>query len=230
MKKKIRLFCTIATLCLCLAVFALGVYASTSVSYKTVGRLSYYVQSSSIEIETRIFSTSKRFADNTELGNQAKEFESSNFTILNSTTMLGTDTFNKVQIFNLDKGEEYEIQDTDFVYSYSSEETENPPADLKFNINYSVPKKVFTYFIITKIVNAGGVPIYVYVPTTGDEPYTTPTNTLNYKLENYKEISAGSSAYIVFAMSLDDITKDVINIQYLLPIAIVQNVQSIPQE
>ncbi|MBO5884610.1 MAG: hypothetical protein J6Q51_02335, partial [Clostridia bacterium] len=182
MKKKFRLFCTIASLCLCLAVFVLGVYASMSVSFKTVGKLSYYVQSAEVEIETRVYSSSKRFADDEELSTQAIAFEYSNFTTINAMTVLGTDTFNKVQIKNLDKGEGYEVKDTDYVDTYSSQDNENPPEDLDLDINYSVSNKVFTYFIITKITNSGSVPIYVYVPTTGDGAYKTAENTYNYKM------------------------------------------------
>ena len=43
MKRKFKLFATVASLCLCLALMAFGVYAASSVSYKASGSVKYVV-------------------------------------------------------------------------------------------------------------------------------------------------------------------------------------------
>ena len=51
MKRKFKLFATVASLCLCLALMAFGVYAASSVNYKASGKVSYEVKDLLLDID-----------------------------------------------------------------------------------------------------------------------------------------------------------------------------------
>ena len=232
MKKRLKLFFTIATLCLSFAVFAFGVYSSIGITYKAAGLLNYQVESASVEIETRVFSTSKRYKNPEDLKVQAKLFENSDFETINAMTSLDENyTFNKVQIQNLDQAEGYEVKDSDFVDTYSSVANSEPPEDLALDLTYSTSNKVFTYFVVTKVTNKSIVPVYAYVPTEGEAMYVAPANSHMYKIDSYKEMEQiDDSVYIVFAMAIDDISVDIIDSPYVFPITITMDVNAIPED
>ena len=76
-------------------------------------------------------------------------FESSNFDTLNQTTMLdGTYTFNKVQIQNTNKDENYTPVASDYVDTYSYK-TFVEPEPLELLLNYNVSEEIFSFFAIS---------------------------------------------------------------------------------
>lgn len=242
MKKKIKLFSTIATLCLCLAMMAFGVLSAITVTYKTTGTITYNIEDTYVEIETRVFSTSKKYSTDAELKVQSQNFEQSNFTAINALITTGlvesadvSYDFNKVQIKNLDKGEDYVVQDTDYVDTYSSVASIEPPKDLSLNIKYTTAKDddegVYTYFVVTKIVNKSSIPLYTFVPTTGDDKYVAPENSYTYKDEGYNELlTLNAELYVVFAMSLKDVTKPIDEASFVFPISITKDITEVPQD
>ena len=54
MKRKFKLFATVASLCLCLALMAFGVYAATSVTYTASGTVSYEVKDVFVDFQLKI--------------------------------------------------------------------------------------------------------------------------------------------------------------------------------
>ena len=55
MKKKVKLFVTIASFCLAVSMLAFGVYASSSVSYTVSGSLSYKVSDVLVSVSTQLY-------------------------------------------------------------------------------------------------------------------------------------------------------------------------------
>lgn len=245
MKKKIKLFSTVATLCLTLALMAFGVFSALTVTYKTTGTISYEIADTYVEIETRIYSTSKKFDDADTLKAKAQEFEASNFAALDALTATGivegegesqvTHDFNKVQLKNLEQEEDYVVQASDYVDTYSSVTATEAPEDLEVALTYKTAqgsdKGVYTYFVVTKLTNKSALPLYVTIPTTGEDAYAAPDNNHTYKFaDEYKTIATlDDSIYVVFAMSLDDITVAIAGDNFAYPIHIAKDAPTPPE-
>ena len=234
MKKRIKLFASIATICLSLAVMVFGVFSALAITYKTTGTISYEVEDAYVEIETRVYSTSKKYASNAELKESSQSFENSNFTAMDSLTSVGivegsnTYEFRKVQIKNLDKGSSYEVQATDYVDTYSSVANNEPPADLELDLKYTTTKEdvegVYTYFVVTKLTNKSILPLYAYVPTTGDDKYVAPENSLTYKFDDYKELTnQNDEIYVVFSMCLDKVNEAIEGSDFVFPVSVTKD-------
>ena len=55
MKRKFKLFATVASLCLCLALMAFGVYAASSVTYTASGSVNFTVEYVYVEAEVKVY-------------------------------------------------------------------------------------------------------------------------------------------------------------------------------
>ena len=222
MKKRIKLLFTIAAICFSLATLIFSVYASMSTTYGTNGMVNYIVEDVFVDIETRVYSTSKRYFGDNELKAQALGFESAGFETLNEMTDLdGTQTFNKVQLKNLDKGSDYTPLEADYVDTYSSE-TLTDPQPLNMSLEYSAKDYVFTYFVVIKLTNKSDHTLYSYIPVTiGDILYKAPGNSYVYRPTKTKEMETrNSSVYMVFAMSIKDINWALIDEVFRYPVAV----------
>lgn len=232
MKKRVKLFCTIALLCLSLATLVFGVYSAMDTTYKATGLVNYKVEQAFADFETRVYSTSKKFESDNDLRLQAQAFESSDFETLNQMNNIDTDfTFNKEQIKNLDKGTDYTPIEDDYVDTYSTESFEDPKP-LNLSLTYSAYKAKFTYFVIVKVTSKSSMPIYAYVPLSGEEPlYKAPSNSFVYKPSNYKTLLGKESVtYIVFAMSLDDMAEELTDEQFKYPVVITKDLDTVQDE
>lgn len=242
MKKKLKLFSAIACLCLSLAMMAFGVFAALTVTYRTKGIVSYDIEDTFAEIETRVYSSSKKFDDEVQLKTYSQQAEQLTFEELDALTLTGvvqgetTHDFNKVQIKNLDKGEDYEVQNSDYKDTYSSVTSTTPPEDLELALKYQTAqgedKGLYSFFVITKVTNKSQIPLYAYVPTEGDDKYVAPENSINYKMSaSYKELTTlNSEVYIVFSMSLDDITKAIDASQFVFPVCVTKDLDGVSED
>lgn len=232
MRKRIKLFVTIAALCFSLATLVFAVYASMANSFNTNGVVNYIVEDVFVDIETKVYSTSKRYSSDQELKTQATGFEVSGFETLDTMQKLDeTQNFDKVQIKNLDKGEDYTVLDTDYVDTYSSVTLVDPqPLDL--SLRYSSSEFVFTYFVVIKVTNKSDHPLYAYVPMlTGDYLYKAPGNSYNYRPTKAKEIpTRDSSVYMIFAMSIKDLYQNLTDEEFKFPVAITINKETVEDE
>lgn len=189
MKKRIKLFATIATLCFSLAVFTFGVFSALTVTYKTTGTISYEIEDVYVDIETKVYSSSTLYADEEEL--QAETL----------TGVLDTTDLTAVEIVD---------NETDkYTHKYTSVEetsdTNNPTLelDLKFSTGTTASEDgVYAYFIETKITNVSEITLYAYLDTA---ELVIPDNTLVIKpasatLEAHQEVT------ILYALALADKT------------------------
>ena len=241
MKKRIKLFVTLAVLCFSFAMLAFGVFSAMSVTYKTKGVINYDIENTYVELETRIYSTSIKFDDNATLKTYAQTCESSNFEELDSNTQTGiqkdgvTHTFNKVQIKNLNKGQDYTPVETDYKDIYSSVNATADPNPLYVALKYSAYKEdnlgIYTFIVATKIVNKSSIPLYAYVPKTGEVSYTAPENSNTYKQTGYKTLQTlNSEVYVIFAMSLDDITKPIDESAFTYPVKVSLDMEEVNKD
>ncbi|MBO5885107.1 MAG: hypothetical protein J6Q51_04850, partial [Clostridia bacterium] len=136
----------------------------------------------------------------------------------------------------MDKGNDYTVQSSDYVYTYSSVASRDEQEDLGLNLKYQSAKDsqkgVYTYIVITKIKNKSSVPIYAFVPESGEDKYVAPENSFTYKLdEDYKTLDGlNSEKYIVFTMSLADKTKSIDAAEFVFPIVITKDILILPED
>lgn len=226
MKKKFKLFATIATLCLTLAIFSFGVFSALTVTYKTTGTVTYEIADTYVELETRVYYSSKQFTGNGELATTSEALATSGFDTLNALPNLDAKyTFGKVQIKSTDTPSTFEENPEYYVDTYSSVTDANPPEDLSLALSYSTTDSIYSYFVVTKIVNKSALPLYAYVNYTGDDKYVAPENSYTYKISEYKQLAGlNSEVYIVFAMALTDITVAIDTAEFVYPITVTKDV------
>ena len=79
MKRKFKLFATVASLCLCLALMAFGVYAASNVTYKATGTVSFEVTNVFVKADTTVYkakdAAGKKVADPGVWAKEAYEIE-----------------------------------------------------------------------------------------------------------------------------------------------------------
>lgn len=76
MHKRIKLFTSLASLCLSLAVLCFGVYAAISVTYKVGGTVSYTLQDVFVEVQTKVYRSTLTTQTNAEtLANNVTSFK-----------------------------------------------------------------------------------------------------------------------------------------------------------
>ena len=84
-------------------------FSALTISYKTKGFLTYDINDTYVEIETRVYSCEKNYTSNDLIKEVSKSYETSSFSALDQLTETGivegetTYAFNKVQIQNTDK-------------------------------------------------------------------------------------------------------------------------------
>ena len=93
--RKVKLFFSIAVLCLCLSVFCLGVYSAVSVSYTVGGSVSYTVVDAMCEITTKVYkNTTKR--TQTELESDVSTLSKTTFSNISYTVSQEFETYNSL--------------------------------------------------------------------------------------------------------------------------------------
>ena len=236
MKKKFKLLVSIAGFVISLAVLAFGVIAGINVTYVAQGVINYDVEDAYVSIETRVYSTSKKFTSQQELDDIAKSIEYSGFDKLNSQTTLDSKyDFKKVQLFNTSTPSDYSVKPQDYVHTYTNRDNDLPPQDLTLNLNYQSKSDARTmgYFVVIKITNESSFKIYTKVKTEGesgdDNIYQAPENNYTYKTSKIEIIDAAQvgkdypCSYICFAMGLEDSGWEMDDVTFNYPIEVKQD-------
>ena len=83
MKRKFKLFATVASLCLCLALMAFGVYAASSVNYKASGKVSYEVRDLLLDIDFDIKGLAQPTDHNIGYTRDSQNFTGTTFSEIN---------------------------------------------------------------------------------------------------------------------------------------------------
>ena len=192
MNRKFKLFFSLASLCLSVAMLCFGVYSAMSVSYTVNGSVSYEVSGVYVNIDTTLYmSTLTTLTGDSSLGSKVSEFETQ---LKSNGSASVSDTAN---------------HSYNYEYSSYSEESgfnaeTNPKSD-NIPINYGSyieDQTAYAYYIIVKIENIAENKINA-VLDLGD------TSMLNsYVKPNMTQtnIDANSTQYFVIGMSLKDAT------------------------
>ena len=192
MNRKFKLFFSLASLCLSVAMLCFGVYSAMSVSYTVNGSVSYEVSGVYVNINTTLYmSTLTTLTGDSSLGSKVSEFET-----------------------QLKSNGSASVSDTakhsyNYEYASYSEESgfnaETTPKSDNIPINYGSyieDQTAYAYYIIVKIENIAENKINA-VLDLGD------TSMLNsYVKPNMTQtnIDANSMQYFVIGMSLKDAT------------------------
>lgn len=216
MKKRFKLFTTVAAMCLSLALLAFGVFAAVTVNYSLSGKISYDVEDAYVVVTTSIKKGVKEFttADTSEnlMASYAADTTVPEVVDFDAGTD-GDQTSHTWSSYEYVDGTEklVEVPDLEFV-----------AADLAETDDVNEKKTVF-YFEI-KVVNEGNDAIYVYLDTA-DAGYLVAENTFVVGAP-VLEIGAKNDAddsdegTYVIALALDNKRVEMVDLEYKLPVKI----------
>lgn len=199
MKKKLKLFATIASLCLALAVLCFGVFSAMNVTYTIGGSISYEVNDVFATVETDVYTSS--FSNSTNLLSEAKKFLTSS----NVENAVQTDYKYDFTTKGIDSE------------SYSNLDTLEDNTTGGIQVNYNLTDKR-TYFVVISITNNGDNIISASVKGSMGQN----ANTNFVKTEPITSLSKSSNGKIVLAFMLDDVTQTIggVDFSYVVTIGV----------
>ena len=183
MKKKLKLFVTIASFCFVVFMFCFGVYAAINVNYNISGTVSYNVEKAYVEITTKIFKDANKY-NQSSLKTQVDNLQNKNFT----------------EIQNLHGQPVLQFEPYNSLLETGTSSASN------ININYN---DAFTYYIVINIKNlSSSVDIDITLQNTSANMQDVNSITyLTANLTNIKKTNNGEN--VIIAYCLDDATKSV---------------------
>ena len=186
MKKKAKLFLSMASMVLAVALFCFGVYAAVSVNYTISGTVTYQVKDVYTEITTKVYKDAIMY-NASNLQTKAQELESKTFSQIEETYGQAVQTFN----------------------TYNNLTGTGEAGANGIDINYN---NAFTYYVVINVKNLSSsvnVNISLTNNTTGD------INSVIYQTANKTNIAKlAEGTNMVVAFSLDDATKSVQNVAF----------------
>ena len=210
MDKRNKLWFSLATLCVTIAVLVFGVYSATSVNYSLGGSISYEVNDVFVNINTSLY-----LSNSTEL--TSGDLLDDSVGAIDSALSQGTFDSNLSTL-----GVVKSIVFQDNIYnSYTPEggfdDSENPGVQ-NIPLNYgpfvqdteAKEEKSFAYYIVIKIQNNGSNVIHAIL-NLGD------TSTYNSNISTNKtrvEMQGKATAYFVIGMSLNNPTDPITDISF----------------
>lgn len=213
MKKKLKLFASLASLCLSLAVLCFGVYAAIKVDYSLSGSVNYNVDNVFVKVETKLFWYENNVIP-TDLQTPANNLKNTGAEDDNNYIGL-VESYQDTPYLSyengvvLDAGQNAEHSSEDIQIKYGAYSNENPTT-------------AYAYFIVVEITNYGTETINAVLTnnTTGEvnsNEYITPN--INIQGRGEKEYTIGR---IVIALTLNDPTISVNGVEFYYDIAISQ--------
>ncbi len=189
MKRKSKLFLSLASMMFAVALLCFGVYSAISVNYTLSGSVSYQVTDAFVEITTKVYA-SKDLMDEETLKTSAQAIEESAFDSIQ--TIYGAPV-KEIPTFN----------------SLTGGDTFTPKKDDEINIDYN---QAYTYFIVVNVKNlSSDVNVYAQITNKTDEQnlnsniYTTKVQEQIIKPQE----SENNGKNIIIAYSLKDPTQSI---------------------
>ena len=188
--KKVKLFATIASLCLAIAVLCFGVFSAVNVTYTIGGSISYEVEDVFANVTTRVYTSA--FKDSSTLQAEAQKYATTDGTVAGAT-----DTNYKYDFSTTGKDSES--------YNNKTEMEGNTTGGI--NIEYdSINRR--TYFVVVSVTNKGSNTINVNATTPSLD---ASANTITAKVGKVAKIEKDGTGKIVFAFMLNDLATGVTN-------------------
>ena len=218
MKRKSKLFLSLASMMFAVALLCFGVYAALSVTYTISGSVVYEVKDVFVNIQTSVYvSTLGTLTDNSSLHNNVSKFEeyktnSDLESLLSQTNTAKTDYSYKLEYKDGDATSEPEKKDIPI--NYGSYKIENQGQENEY-------AQGFAYYIVVNIKNYGteqvGVDVQNNIDAQNINSIVAVTKSTNIDARGENDYSEKN---IVIALALDDATKSVSNVTFSLPIKI----------
>ena len=203
MNRKFKLFFSLASLCLSVAMLCFGVYSAMSVSYTVNGSVSYEVKDVFVNVELSVYralseapvDSSKNTTNLNTIQSAGDNIPAEDFGALSYTDGFSTYKGNTVT----KPGEPYGKTLTNIDLVYGSPDNEN---------------QGYAFYIVIDIENLGSETINAVVQND-----IIPENTLTEKTSDI-EIEAKNTGRIVLGLSLEDVTKGITKSSFGYTIAI----------
>ena len=188
--KKLKLFLSICTLCLCFAVLCIGIYAAQTVTYTISGTISYTVSDVFATISAKVFKVS---------GQQSADTMQTNVDTLATTAFSNIDTNTYIE----------DTTNTIEEYDTTSSNTASRTVAITIDNTY------MTYYIVINIANLADRAISAKL--TDSTTYTN-LNNANKLIQN--GIAKGETKNLVVAFSLADKKVGIENLAVSYSIAV----------
>lgn len=211
MKRRIKVFSAIASLCLAVALMAFGVYAATQVNYKVSGTVTYEMNEVLVTVTTKIYAAT----DSTK-GYTAVEDGIDATTALNgvqwSGTAVATDTFQTYDangVNNVGEG----------IYNDDG---------LSYNIDFANSTAYKIVITIATIQKDKNVTVAVALESTGDnyslgaDKTTAGKSSFTVAKSTEQGVTAGTATTLTYYVYLNDATKAVTGANYSIQLSMTQ--------
>ncbi len=199
MKKKIKMFFSLMSLCFSLAVLCFGVYSAMTVSYSITGSVSYEVNDVFVDLTTKLYMSTSN-----ELTTEAQQI--AKFQELTGLPTLPDD-----------------LVDTGYIdqhFTYHDGQIESPGGLAEFDnsgnllpINYGSytqgGNSAYAYYIVVEIENMGTETINAQIDLGNFEGNNNTLNSIVKADPSHVEISGQKSGYLVVGLALKDATQSV---------------------
>ena len=147
MKKKLKLLCSIITMFVCIATFAFGVYAASTLSYTMNGTFSYTMNNVFVDIETTLYrSTSTALITESIMQNSANSFKSGS-TVTNTEIVSSYTKGEKVSTYNMDSNKFISLND---IATGSAKDL-----PINFGAYSTTAETAYAYYAVVTIKNVG---------------------------------------------------------------------------
>lgn len=201
MKRKTKLFFSLASLCLSVAMLCFGVYSAMSVSYTVNGSVSYEVKDVFVNISTKLYKSTS-----TTLISEAQQ-------------LVKLQEFSSLPTLMPD-----EIEDTgynDEHSTYEDKQVSDPGQTTTFTSKTALPinygayteggDKAYGYYIVIEIENLGTETVHAIADISNIAGVNDSLNSIVQILQDFCDIDGGQTGYLIIGMALNDATKGVQN-------------------
>ena len=213
MNRKFKLFFSLASLCLSVAMLCFGVYSAMSVSYTVNGSVSYEIQDVFVKLDLSVYRSMQ--------GSPIDDHSANESTILNaeSENINGFDLLENyhdtVSTYNPDDPEIGSVvkpgEDLQATYPYDKT---GSPLELTYGTPEDSNELSYAFYIVLDITNYGSEIINA---TVNDS--VSAENTISQKTSDI-ELTAGGSGRIVLGLALGDVTKGITSAGFTYTITI----------
>lgn len=207
MNRKFKLFFSLASLCLSIAMLCFGVYSAMSVSYTINGSVSYEVDRAYVNISTTLYLSKEGLANQSSLNGKISALYQEISTNgldnadLNSLSMVESTKYTDNPYFSVNDNGEI---NQDF-----------SPKSGEMDINYgsfsqtSTDESAFSYYIVVKIENIGSNMVYVNLDSSSLQAENSIVKANAETLSLDGKVDKTDVDYFVIGMALDDPTKSI---------------------
>ncbi len=221
MRKKSKLFLSMASMVLTVALFCFGVYAALGVSYTISGSVVYQVKDVFVNIQTSLYmSKDTSLTDQSTLDDNVELFETNPDNAQTTTNTQKLAYSDGLKTYDIGTGlilepTEDDLTSENIPINYGSYEIQNEGLE-----NESA--KGYAYYIVVSITNYGTESVSVTLTNNIDPQATNSLTKLsgNTTIAGRTADKTYTTKHIVIGMALNDATKSVSDVNFNVPIVV----------